>query len=108
MCIRDRVIADALGVKLNAVHISTEFLVAADGGRYDFNGSLLGDKANTVVFDISKLKRLSLIHILYRIGIQQAQFSLSSAIGLFNSLVNFIVLITINKMCRRIGDTSLW
>ena len=44
----------------------------------------------------------------YRIGIQQAQFSLSSAIGLFNSLVNFIVLITINKMCRRIGDTSLW
>ena len=53
-----QVIADALGVKLNAVHISTEFLVAADGGRYDFNGSLLGDKANTVVFDISKLKRL--------------------------------------------------
>ena len=53
-----QVIADAVGVKLNAVHISTEFLVAADGGRYDFNGSLLGDKANTVVFDISKLKRL--------------------------------------------------
>ena len=52
------VVADALGVKLHAVHISTEFLAAADGGRYDFSGSLFGDKANTVVFDISKLKRL--------------------------------------------------
>lgn len=52
------VVAGALGVKLHAVHISTEFLAAADGETYDFNGSLFGDKANTVVFDIAKLKRL--------------------------------------------------
>ena len=52
------VVADALGVKLHAVHISTEFLAAADGGRYDFSGSLFGDKANTVVFFIKNLKRL--------------------------------------------------
>lgn len=51
------IIADELGVKLNAVHISSEFL-AACGSQYDFNGQLLGDKANTVIFDISKLKRL--------------------------------------------------
>lgn len=49
-------IADALGVKLNAVHVSSEFLNAAS--RLDFNGSLSGDKANSVVFDNSKLKRL--------------------------------------------------
>ncbi len=49
-------IADALGVKLNAVHVSSEFLNAAS--RVDYNGSLLGDKANSVVFDNSKLKRL--------------------------------------------------
>lgn len=49
-------IADALGVKLKAVYVSSEFLNAAS--RLDFNGSLLGDKANSVVFDNSKLKRL--------------------------------------------------
>ncbi len=52
------VVANALGVKLNAVHISTDFLAAAGGGKYDFTGSLTGDKSNSVVFDISKLKRL--------------------------------------------------
>lgn len=48
-------IADALGVKLNAVHVSSHFLAACDD---QFTGGLLGDKANSVVFDNSKLKRL--------------------------------------------------
>lgn len=53
-------IADALGVELNAVHVSSDFLSEA-GNKYgyDFRGSLLGDKAVSVVFDNSKLKRLS-------------------------------------------------
>lgn len=50
------IIADALGVKLNAVHVSSEFLDAAS--TEDYRGGLIGDKANTVVFDNSKLKRL--------------------------------------------------
>ena len=49
-------IAGALGVKLNAVHVATEFLTACSD--YDFLGSLTGDKANSVVFDNTKLKRL--------------------------------------------------
>ena len=48
-------IADALGVKLHAYHITSEFL--ASTGKYDLQGSLLGDKANSVIFDNSKLKR---------------------------------------------------
>ena len=51
-----QIIADALHVKLNAVHVASDFLDACSD--YDFAGSLLGDKANTVVFDNSKLKRL--------------------------------------------------
>ncbi|RCX17753.1 nucleoside-diphosphate-sugar epimerase [Fontibacillus phaseoli] len=50
------VIADALGVKLHAVHVSSEFLAACS--KEDLRGGLLGDKANTVVFDNAKLKRL--------------------------------------------------
>lgn len=51
------IIADALGVKLNAVHVASEFLAACSFGE-DYRGGLLGDKANTVVFDNAKLKRL--------------------------------------------------
>lgn len=50
-----QIIADTLGVKLNAVHISSEFLAAVSD--YDLMGSLIGDKANSVIFDNSKLKR---------------------------------------------------
>jgi len=50
------VIADALGVKLNPLYVSSDFLHKCS--QYDFEGSLIGDKANTVVFDNSKLKKL--------------------------------------------------
>lgn len=49
-------IADCLNVPLNAYHIASEFLAATC--NYDFTGSLIGDKANTVIFDNSKLKRV--------------------------------------------------
>lgn len=50
------IIADTIGVPLNAIHVSSEFLAACSD--YDLTGSLIGDKANTVVFDNSKLKKL--------------------------------------------------
>lgn len=54
-----RTIADALGVKLNAYHVSSDFLSrAGEAFGYDFTGSLTGDKSVSVVFDNSKLKRL--------------------------------------------------
>ncbi len=49
-------IADALGVKLKAVHVASELLAACSSK--DYGGSLLGDKANSIVFDNAKLKRL--------------------------------------------------
>ena len=49
------IIADTLGVPLKAVHIPSKFLAAVSD--YDLTGSLIGDKANTVVFDNSKIKR---------------------------------------------------
>ena len=51
-------IADALGVELKPYHVASDFLAAV--GRkygYDFEGSLIGDKAVSVVFDNRKLKR---------------------------------------------------
>ncbi len=52
-------IAAVLGVKLNAVHIASDFLAACgEKAGMDLTGGLLGDKANSVVFDNTKLKRL--------------------------------------------------
>jgi putative aldouronate transport system permease protein len=44
----------------------------------------------------------------YEIGIQQGQFSYSTAIGLFNSIVNIIVLFLVNTLAKKRTGTSLW
>lgn len=44
----------------------------------------------------------------YKIGIKEAQYSLSAAIGLFNSIVNFIMIIAVNQISKRLGQDSLW
>ncbi|WP_397376530.1 ABC transporter permease [Paenibacillus sp. MER 180] len=44
----------------------------------------------------------------YRTGILDAQYSFSAAVGLFNSVVNFALLIVVNYIARRVNETSLW
>nr|WP_240040982.1 ABC transporter permease subunit [Paenibacillus ginsengarvi] len=44
----------------------------------------------------------------YRKGILESDFSYSAAVGLFNSVINFILLITANAISRRTSDTKLW
>ena len=48
-------IADALGVEYKPYYVPSDYLAAVSD--YDYTGSLLGDKANSVVFDNSKLKK---------------------------------------------------
>lgn len=45
---------------------------------------------------------------IYKIGIKDGQYSLSAAIGMFNSVINFGLLIAVNALARRTGETSLW
>ncbi|AYB42929.1 ABC transporter permease [Paenibacillus lautus] len=44
----------------------------------------------------------------YRMGIQNAEYSFSAAIGLFNSVINFILLVVVNFISKRVSETSLW
>ncbi|WP_404444223.1 ABC transporter permease subunit [Microbacterium marinum] len=44
----------------------------------------------------------------YKIGLQQAQFSYSAAIGLFNSLINLVLLVTFNWIAKKAGQSTLW
>lgn len=44
----------------------------------------------------------------YKQGLLDAQYSYAAAVGLFNSVINSILLITVNKITRKISDTSLF
>lgn len=44
----------------------------------------------------------------YRMGIVKMQYSLSAAIGLFNTLINVILLIMANKISQKLSNESLW
>jgi len=44
----------------------------------------------------------------YRRGIIGAEYSFSAAVGLFNSVVNFIFLFIVNRISKLIADISLW
>ena len=44
----------------------------------------------------------------YRKGIQEYNWSYAAAVGLFNSAINFILVISANALSRKINETSLW
>jgi len=44
----------------------------------------------------------------YRSGMISAEYSFSAAVGLFNSIINFILLISVNKTSKKLTETSLW
>ena len=44
----------------------------------------------------------------YRIGMEDADYSFSTAVNLFNSVVNLIILFISNTISRKVNDTSLW
>ena len=44
----------------------------------------------------------------YKTGLVNANFGLSTAIGLFNSLVNLVLILTFNKLAKKCGEVSLW
>lgn len=44
----------------------------------------------------------------YRTGLLGAQYSFSAAVGLFNSVINFALIIIVNSISRRITEVGLW
>lgn len=44
----------------------------------------------------------------YRKGLVDMSYSYSTAVGLFNSVINLLLLFTANKVCKRTTDYSLW
>lgn len=44
----------------------------------------------------------------YQAGLLDAQYSFAAAVGLFNAVINAILLITVNQIAKRTSETSLW
>lgn len=45
---------------------------------------------------------------IYKIGLQNQQYSFSTAIGLFNNVINFTLLIVVNKITKKLSGTGLF
>lgn len=75
------------------------------------SGSILGVGFEKVYLMQNQLNLISsevISTYVYKVGIIGAEFSFSSAVGLFNSLINFVMLVFVNTAVRKMGGTSLW
>lgn len=44
----------------------------------------------------------------YKIGLEKSQYSYSAAIDVFNIVINFVLLISVNTVAKRVSDTGIW
>lgn len=44
----------------------------------------------------------------YRVGLIDSNYSFSSAVGMFNSIISMTLLVCANSISKRFGETSLW
>ncbi|MDR2535660.1 MAG: ABC transporter permease subunit [Treponema sp.] len=44
----------------------------------------------------------------YKVGLQNANYSFSTAVGLFNSIVAFALMMIVNQLSKKLTDTSVW
>lgn len=59
---------------------------------------------NPAIYDRSDV----ISSLVYRMGFSNQNWSYSAAVGLINSAVNMILLITTNTVSRKMTDTGLW
>lgn len=74
-------------------------------------GSMMSEGYEKVILLYSPLvydKADIISSYVYRVGLQDMQYSLSSAIGLFNSVVNLALLVFANWFAKRTSEESLW
>lgn len=45
---------------------------------------------------------------IYRTGIQHGEYGIATAVGLFNSVINVIMILIVNKISKKLTDNSLW
>lgn len=59
---------------------------------------------NPLTYDVADV----IPSFVYRAGLKDFRYSFSTAVGLFNSMINFFLVYISNYMCRKFNNTSLW
>lgn len=59
---------------------------------------------NAKVMDIAEV----ISTYIYKMGLINMRFSFTTAVGLFNSVVNFVMLFMVNSIARAMGEQDLW
>lgn len=74
-------------------------------------GRIMGEGAQKTVllYNSATQDRADIIaSYVYRRGIQQSEYSFSTAVGLFNNVINCALVLITNRISRRVADVSLW
>ncbi len=79
-------------------------LILKIGNMMDFGFEQIYVMYNPAVYDVADV----LSTYIYRVGLQDARFSLTTAIGLFQSGIGFFLIWGANLLARRFSDNSLW
>lgn len=66
------------------------------------------EKILLLINSLNAEKAETLSYYIYKKGITNADYSLSAAAGLFNSIINFVFVIATNFISKRVSETSLW
>lgn len=95
-----------------AIHITLPCILPTISIQLIFAcGGILGSDSEKILLLYNTTTRETADTIatyIYRYGIEQSSFSLSTAAGLFNSVVGLLILLVVNKTAKTIGETSLF
>ncbi|GHV06335.1 putative multiple-sugar transport system permease YteP [Spirochaetia bacterium] len=79
-------------------------LILRMGSMMDIGFEHIYNLQNSAVYDVSDV----ISTYVYRVGITGAQYSYTTAIGLFQSVISLILVVSTNKITRAMGENSLW
>lgn len=74
-------------------------------------GSVMSVSSDKIILLYNELTRETadvISSFVFRKGIEEYNYSFSTAVGLFNSVINFMLIILANKLSRKLGETGLW
>jgi putative aldouronate transport system permease protein len=79
-------------------------LILRMGSMMDVGFEHIYNLQNSAVYDVADV----ISTYVYRVGIMGAQYSYTTAIGLFQSVISLVLVVTTNKITRMMGENSLW
>ena len=84
--------------------VITIFLILSAGSIFSSNFDQIFNLYNPMVYDVGDV----LSTYIYRVGLQQLQFSLGTATGFLTNVINFLLIIGTNYFVRSFSEYTIW